>query len=38
VEIFEKSGVEGREDERIQLAGMHDEIWRESQLRLKVSW
>lgn len=36
--IIEKSGVEGRGDERIQLFGKHDEIWRESELRLKVSW
>lgn len=38
MEIIEKSGVEGRGDERIQLVGKHDEIWRESELRLKVSW
>jgi hypothetical protein len=36
--VIEKSGVEGRQDERIQLMRKRDEIWRESELRLKVSW
>jgi len=36
--VIEKSGVEGRQDKRIQLIRKRDEIWRESELRLKVSW
>jgi hypothetical protein len=36
VEVIEKSGVEGGNDERIQLVGKPDEIWRESEMEMQL--
>jgi hypothetical protein len=36
VEVSDKSGVGGRKDERLQLVGNHDEIWRESEMELQL--